>query len=294
MAYRITLIPGDGVGPEITEATVKVLEATGIAFNWDTACVGATAQDTLGTILPETVLESIRKNRVALKGPVTTPVGSGFRSVNVALRKSLDLYACLRPCKSYPGAPSRYDGIDIVVVRENIEDLYSGIEFEKGTPEATRLIELISETKAGTVRADSGFSIKVISEMRSRRIVRFAFEYARANHRNRVTAVHKANIMKFSDGLFLSTAREVAGEYSDINFDEKIVDNMNMQLVQKKKEFDVMVATNIYGDMIYELCDGLVGGLGIASGAKLGDEIELKVLRDGESMTVTVVLGEAE
>jgi len=275
MAYQITLIPGDGVGPEITEATVKVLEATGVAFNWDTACVGATAQDTLGIVLPESVLESIRKNRVALKGPVTTPVGSGFRSVNVALRKSLDLYACLRPCKSYPGAPSRYEDIDIVIVRENIEGLYSGIEFEKGTPEAARLIELISDTKAETVRADSGFSIKVISEMRSRRIVRFAFEYARANHRKKVTAVHKANIMKFSDGLFLSMAREVARDYPDIDFEDKIVDNMNMQLVQKPHEFDILVAPNLYGDLLSDLCAGLVGGLGLAPGANLGDEIAL-------------------
>ena len=275
MAYRITLIPGDGVGPEITEATVRVLEATGVAFNWDMACVGAAAQDTLGTVLPESVLESIRKNRVALKGPVTTPVGSGFRSVNVALRKGLDLYACLRPCKSYPGAPSRYEDVDIVVVRENMEDLYSGIEFEKGTPEAARLIELISETKAETVRADSGFSIKVISEMRSRRIVRFAFEYARANHRKKVTAVHKANIMKFSDGLFLSMAREVAREYPDIDFEDKIVDTMNMQLVQKPREFDVLVAPNLYGDLLSDLCAGLVGGLGLAPGANLGDEIAL-------------------
>ena len=275
MAYRITLIPGDGVGPEITEATVRVLEATGVAFNWDMACVGAAAQDTLGTVLPESVLESIRKNRVALKGPVTTPVGSGFRSVNVALRKGLDLYACLRPCKSYPGAPSRYEDVDIVVVRENIEDLYSGIEFEKGTPGAARLIELISETQAETVRADSGFSIKVISEMRSRRIVRFAFEYARANHRKKVTAVHKANIMKFSDGLFLSMAREVAREYPDIDFEDKIVDNMNMQLVQKPREFDVLVAPNLYGDLLSDLCAGLVGGLGLAPGANLGDEIAL-------------------
>ena len=275
MAYRITLVPGDGVGPEITEATVRVLEATGVAFNWDMACVGAAAQDTLGTVLPESVLESIRKNRVALKGPVTTPVGSGFRSVNVALRKGLDLYACLRPCKSYPGASSRYEDVDIVVVRENIEDLYSGIEFEKGTLGAVRLIELISETQAETVRADSGFSIKVISEMRSRRIVRFAFEYARANHRKKVTAVHKANIMRFSDGLFLSMAREVAREYPDIDFEDKIVDNMNMQLVQKPREFDILVAPNLYGDLLSDLCAGLVGGLGLAPGANLGDEIAL-------------------
>ncbi len=275
MAYRITLIPGDGVGPEITEATVKVLEATGIAFNWDVVCVGAAAQDKLGTVLPASVLESIRKNRVALKGPVTTPVGSGFRSVNVALRKSLDLYVCLRPCKSYAGAPTRYDNIDIVVVRENIEDLYSGIEFEKGTHEAARLIELIAETKFEQVRTDSGFSIKVISEMRSRRIVRFAFDYARSNHRKKVTAVHKANIMKFSDGLFLATAREVARDYPDIDFEDRIVDNMNMQLVQKPHEFDILVAPNLYGDLLSDLCAGLVGGLGLAPGANLGDEIAL-------------------
>ncbi len=275
MAYRITLIPGDGVGPEITQATVKALEATGVAFNWDVVCVGTAAQDKLGTVLPESVLESIRKNRVALKGPVTTPVGSGFRSVNVALRKSLDLYVCLRPCKSYPGAPTRYDDIDIVVVRENIEDLYSGIEFEKGTPEAARLIELIAETKSEKVRADSGFSIKVISEMRSRRIVRFAFEYARNHHRKKVTAVHKANIMKFSDGLFLATAREVAREYPDIYFEDRIVDNMNMQLVQKPQEYDILVAPNLYGDLLSDLCAGLVGGLGLAPGANLGDDIAL-------------------
>ncbi|MCK4697439.1 MAG: isocitrate/isopropylmalate dehydrogenase family protein, partial [Dehalococcoidia bacterium] len=178
-------------------------------------------------------------------------------------------------CKSYPGAPSRYEDVDIVVVRENMEDLYSGIEFEKGTPEAARLIELISETKAETVRADSGFSIKVISEMRSRRIVRFAFEYARANHRKKVTAVHKANIMKFSDGLFLSMAREVAREYPDIDFEDKIVDNMNMQLVQKPREFDVLVAPNLYGDLLSDLCAGLIGGLGLAPGANIGDEIAL-------------------
>jgi isocitrate dehydrogenase (NAD+) len=273
MTYRITLIPGDGVGPEITEATRRVLEATGIDFQWDIAYMGSTAQDKLGALLPDLVLESIRKNRVALKGPVTTPVGSGFRSVNVSLRKNLGLYACLRPCKLYPGAPSPYKDVNIVVVRENMEGLYSGIEFERGTPEAARLLKLISETKGETLRPDSGLSIKVISEARSRRIVRFAFEYARANHRERVTAVHKANIMKFSDGLFLSVAREVAQEYPDIEFDDKIMDNMNMQLVQKPHKFDVVVAPNLYGDLLSDLCAGLIGGLGLAPGANLSDEI---------------------
>ncbi len=273
MSYNVTLIPGDGVGPEVTEATRRVLEATGVNFHWDLAYVGSDAQETLGTPLSDTVLKSIRKNKVALKGPVTTPVGSGFRSVNVALRKRLDLYACLRPCKTYPGVSSPYKEVDIVIVRENSEDLYSGIEFEKGTPELARLAELISETRGETVAEDSGISIKVISEMCSRRIVKFAFEYARTHHRKKVTAVHKANIMKFSDGLFLSVAREVAKEYPDIEFEDRIVDNMCMQLVQKPHQFDVVVAPNLYGDLLSDLCAGLVGGLGLAPGANLSDEI---------------------
>jgi len=273
MAYRITLIPGDGVGPEVTEATSRVLEATGLSFHWELAYMGSSAQNTLGTPLPESTLESVRRNKVALKGPVTTPVGSGFRSVNVALRKELGLYACLRPCKTYPGAPSLYKDVDIVIVRENTEDLYSGIEFERGTPEAARLIKLISETKGETVREDSGLSMKVISETGSRRIVKFAFEYARTHHRKKVTAVHKANIMKFSDGLFLSAAREVAKEYPDIEFEDRIVDNMSMQLVRKPHQFDVVVAPNLYGDLLSDLCAGLIGGLGLAPGANLSDKI---------------------
>ena len=273
MSYDITLIPGDGIGPEVTEAARRVLEATGIAFNWDPVEVGSDAMEKYGTPLPDSVLESIKKNRIALKGPVTTPVGSGFRSVNVALRKELGLYACLRPCKVYPGAPSRYQDVDLVVVRENIEDLYSGIEFEKGTPEISRLINLISETKSEEIRADSGISIKAISDKRSRRIVRFAFDYARKYNRKKVTAVHKANIMKFSDGLFLFVAREVAGEYKDIEFEDRIVDNMSMQLVQKPHQFDVIVAPNLYGDILSDLCAGLVGGLGLAPGANISDDI---------------------
>ncbi len=273
MAYNVTLIPGDGVGPEVTEATKRALEATGVAFHWDMAQAGAGVIDEYGTPLPEYVLESIRKNKVALKGPITTPIGTGFRSVNVALRKKLDLYACVRPCKTYPGALSLYEGVDIVIVRENKEDLYAGIEFEKGTPEAARLIKLIAETKGNTVGEDSGFSIKLISEAGSRRIVKFAFEYARAYNRKKVTAIHKANILKFSDGLFLAVARKVAQEYPDIEFEDKLVDNMTMQLVKRPKQFDVVVAPNLYGDIVSDLCAGLVGGLGVAPGANVGDEI---------------------
>ncbi len=273
MVYNITLIPGDGIGPEVTEATRRVLEATGITFNWELAYAGAEVMRKQGTALPAFVLESIKKNKVALKGPVTTPVGSGFRSVNVALRKELDLYACVRPCKIYPGVPSLYKDVDIVIVRENTEDLYAGIEFEKGSTEAAELVKLIAGTRKLVVRNDSSFSLKMISEMGSRRIVRFAFEYARAYGRKKVTAVHKANIMKFSDGLFLSVAREVAKEYPTIEFEDRLVDNMAMQLVKTPRQFDVVVAPNLYGDILSDLCAGLVGGLGVAPGANIGDNI---------------------
>jgi len=273
LTYNVTLIPGDGIGPEVTEAARRVLEAAGVRFHWDIVMAGSSAMEKFGTPLPDSVLDSIRKNKVALKGPVTTPVGSGFRSVNVALRKELELYTCLRPCKTYPGVPSRYMNIDIVIVRENIEDLYSGIEFEKGTPEAAGLIDFILKTKGDTIRQDSGISIKTISDMRSRRIVKFAFDYARKYNRRKVTAVHKANIMKFSDGLFLTVAREVAKTYPDIEFEDRIVDNMSMQLVQKPNQFDVVVAPNLYGDILSDLCAGLIGGLGLAPGANLSDTI---------------------
>jgi isocitrate dehydrogenase (NAD+) len=273
MDYNITLIPGDGVGPEVTEATRRVLEATGVKFNWDIAEVGEHAMKKYGTPLPDSVIASIKKNRVALKGPVTTPVGSGFRSVNVAIRKELELYACLRPCKLYPGIPSRYKDVDIIVVRENLEDLYAGVEFERGTAEALQLIKFTADTKRGIIRPDSGISIKAISEFRSKRIVKFAFDYARAHRRKRVTAVHKANIMKFSDGLFLACAREVAKDYGDIEFEDRIVDNMSMQLVQKPAQFDVIVAPNLYGDILSDLCAGLVGGLGVAPGANLSEDM---------------------
>jgi len=272
-----------GVGPEVTEAATRVLEATGVSFNWDLAQAGAAAQETFGTPLPDDVVESIKKNRVALKGPVTTPVGYGFRSINVALRKRLDLYACLRPCKIYPGVPTPFRRVDIVIVRENTEDLYSGIEFEEGTPEAQRLIELVAETTGETIREDSGFSLKLISETGSRRIVKFAFDYAQANHRRRVTAVHKANIMKFSDGLFLAVAREVAEQYPDIEFRDVIVDNLCMQLVRRPEQFDVLVLPNLYGDIVSDLCAGLVGGLGLAPGANIGDSAAIFEATHGSS-----------
>ncbi|MBI2830742.1 MAG: isocitrate/isopropylmalate dehydrogenase family protein [Chloroflexi bacterium] len=273
MTYKVTLIPGDGTGPEITEATRRVLEATGVGFQWEIAYAGIVAQKKFGDVLPDSTLESIRRNRVALKGPVTTPVGEGFRSVNVGLRKELDLYACLRPCKLYPGILSPFKDVDIVVVRENTEDLYAGIEFERGAHETSKLIKLIDDTGRGPVREDSSFSIKVISEAGSRRIVKYAFEYARAYRRKKVTAVHKANIMKFSDGLFLEVAKDVAREYPDIEFNDIIVDNLCMQLVRRPQQFDVLALPNLYGDIVSDLCAGLVGGLGVAPGANLNEEL---------------------
>jgi isocitrate dehydrogenase (NAD+) len=269
-SYRVTLIPGDGVGPELAEATRACLEATGVKFDWDVQTAGMDVMASEGTPLPERVLESIRKNKVAIKSPLTTPVGTGFRSVNVALRKELDLYACLRPCKSYDGVRSRYKNIDLVIVRENTEDLYAGIEFQKGTSEALELIAQIDKLSKRKIRSDSGVSIKPISVMGSERIVRFAFDYARQYKRKKVTAVHKANIMKFSDGLFLEVAREVAKKYPDIEFEDRIVDNMCMQLVQKPELYDVLVLPNLYGDILSDLCAGLVGGLGVAPGANIG------------------------
>jgi len=273
MRHKVTLIPGDGTGPEVTKATERALEATGVEFEWDIGVIGEKALDTLGTPLPDHILESIRKNKVALKGPVTTPIGAGFRSVNVALRKSLDLYACLRPCKTYPGILTPFENVNIVVVRENTEDLYSGIEFAVGSQESDRLMKLIFETTQKRVRKDSGFSIKTISETGSRRIVKFAFEYARANNRKKVTAVHKANILKFSDGLFLAAAREVAKEYSDIEFEDVVVDALCMRLVRNPQQYDIIVLPNLYGDIVSDLCAGLIGGLGIAPGANMGDNM---------------------
>ncbi|PKH45372.1 isocitrate dehydrogenase [Dehalococcoides mccartyi] len=275
MFHNVTLIPGDGIGPEISEATRRVLEATGVKFNWEVVNAGADVVAEYGTPLPDMVLESIRKNKVAIKGPVTTPVGSGFRSVNVGMRKALNLYTCLRPCKTYPGVPSRYDNVDIVIVRENMEDLYAGIEFEKGSAEALRLIEFIKENKKVEIRTDSGISIKPISVFGTERIFRWAFKYAKDNNRKKVTAVHKANIMKYSDGLFLAVGRKVAEGYPEIEFEDRIVDNMTMQLVKNPTQFDILVCPNLYGDILSDLCAGLVGGLGVAPGANIGDEYAL-------------------
>ena len=252
MAYRVTLIPGDGIGPEVIEAARRVLEATGIEFEWDVQQAGAAVMKERGTPLPEEVLDSIRRNKVGLKGPITTPLGSGFRSVNVAIRQRLDLYANLRPAKTIPGVRSRYEGVDLVVVRENTEGLYAGIEHY-------------------VIPGEAAESVKLITRVKSERIVRFAFEYARRHGRHKVTAVHKANVLKFSDGLFLQVAREVAQGYPDIEFEDRIVDNMCMQLVQKPEQYDVLVCPNLYGDIVSDLAAGLVGGLGVAPGANIGD-----------------------
>ena len=252
MPHEVTLITGDGVGPELAEAARRCVDATGVQIRWDVQEAGIEVMERTGTPLPDCVLESIRRTRCALKAPVTTPVGTGFRSVNVALRKELDLYACLRPVKSLRGVRSRFDDIDLVVVRENTEDLYAGIEHMVGE--------------------DAAESIKIITRRGSERIARFAFEYARRHGRRKVTAVHKANIMKCTDGLFLRVVGEVAGEYPDVEFEERIVDNMCMQLVQKPERYDVLVLPNLYGDIVSDLCAGLVGGLGVAPGANIGDE----------------------
>ncbi len=271
--HNVTLIPGDGVGPEITEAVVKSIEATGVNITWDYQDAGTDVYENEGTPLPERVLNSIKKNKVALKGPVTTPVGTGFRSVNVTLRQELDLYACLRPCKSYKGSRSRYEDIDIIVVRENTEDLYAGVEFQKDDTHTMELIEFVNARSAKKVRNDSGISLKPNSVYGSERIVRFAFEYARKHNRKKVTSVHKANIMKFSDGLFLEVSREVAKSYPDIEFEDRIIDNMCMQLVQKPELYDVLVLPNLYGDIVSDLAAGLIGGLGLAPGANIGSKI---------------------
>jgi len=278
VAHRVTFIPGDGTGPEIADATKRVLDATGVDFDWDVQEAGVDIMDTAGTPLPDAVIESIRDTSVAIKGPITTPVGHGFRSVNVALRKALDLYACVRPCKSYDGVRSKHEDIDLVFVRENTEDLYSGIEFEKDTPEVAALIEKIVEldpSAKDTIREHAGISIKPISVEGTRRVVTFAFDHAVANGRSKVTAVHKANIMKHTDGLWLAVATEVAKGYPDIEFEERIVDNMCMQLVQKPELYDVIVLPNLYGDILSDLGAGLVGGLGVAPGANIGTHAAL-------------------
>lgn len=272
MTYRVTLIPGDGIGPEVTTATRRIIDATGVPIDWDVQEAGSDVMEKYGTPLPDQVIESIRRNKVAIKGPITTPIGTGFRSVNVAMRAALDLYANVRPAKYFPGVRTRYRDVDLVIVRENTEDLYAGIEFEEGTPQTQELIQILNRMSGKTIRPDSGISIKPISITGTERIVKFAFEYARANNRKSVSAVTKANIMKYTDGLFLHVARRVAEGYPDIEFREVLVDNMCMQLVQKPEDYDVLVLLNLYGDIVSDLCAGLVGGLGVAPGANIGTE----------------------
>jgi isocitrate dehydrogenase (NAD+) len=273
MRHLVTLIRGDGTGPELAQVTKDVLDSTGVEFEWHEVDAGVDVMEARGTPLPDEVLTSIRHTKTCIKAPITTPVGTGFRSVNVALRKEFDLYACVRPCKTYPGVRSRYEKIDLVIFRENTEDLYAGIEFEVGRPETQALIADVVRHSGGKakIRPDSGISIKPISISGTERIVKAAFEYAVARGRRKVTAVHKSNIMKFSDGLFLSTARKVAERYPQVAFEDRIVDNMCMQLVQKPEDYDVLVLPNLYGDVLSDLCAGLIGGLGIAPGMNLGD-----------------------
>jgi isocitrate dehydrogenase (NAD+) len=270
--YQVSLLPGDGIGPEVAEATRRVLDATGVGFDWEVCEAGLEAFETHGELLPKATLESIRKNGVGLKGPITTPIGTGFRSVNVALRQELETYANLRPGKTIKGVQSTFSDVDLVVVRENLEDLYAGVEFDTGTPEATEVIGAINARSKKQIAEDAAISVKMITPEGSRRIVRFAFEYAKANNRKLVTAVHKANIMKFSDGLFLKIAQEVAAEYPEIEFNDRIVDNMCMQLMQKPDMYDVLVMPNLYGDIVSDVVAGMVGGLGVAPGGNIGKE----------------------
>jgi len=266
----VTLIRGDGIGPEIAQAAQRCVDATGAAIQWDVQEAGIDIMETAGTPLPDATIESIKNTDITLKSPITTPVGTGFRSINVHLRQLFDLYVCLRPCKSYEGVRSKYENIDLVVVRENTEDLYTGIEFEKDTDSAAELINWINAHSKRQIKSDSGISIKPISVTGTERIVQYAFDYARANGRKKVTSVHKANIMKYTDGLWLDVSRQVAEKNSDIEFEDRIVDNMCMQLIQKPELYDVIVLPNLYGDILSDLCAGLVGGLGVAPGANIG------------------------
>ena len=276
MAHEVTLITGDGTGPELAEAARRCVDATGVKINWDVQEAGVDVMARLGTPLPDAVLDSIKRTKCALKAPITTPVGTGFRSINVHLRQAFGLYACIRPCKIYKGVRTYFSSlpVDIVLVRENTESLYAGIEFEKGKPETAQLIEYINaHTKSGKVKTghdETGITIKSISVSATERIVRCAFDYARAHGRKKVTCVHKANILKFTDGLFLQVSRDVAKQYPDIEHEDRIVDNMCMQLVQKPELYDILVLPNLYGDVVSDLAAGLVGGLGVAPGANIG------------------------
>jgi isocitrate dehydrogenase (NAD+) len=273
--HTITIIPGDGVGPELSAAACRAIDATGVEISWEVQNAGLAVMEETGDPLPPTVIDSIRRNKVALKGPLTTPLGTGIRSVNVALRRELDLFALVRPLKSYPGVRSRFDDIDLVVVRENTEDLYAGIEFAAGEPETLELIADVERLNGRKIRSDAGISIKPISIFGTQRVFRFAFQWAIDNGRHMVTAVHKANIMKFTDGLWLRIAREVSAEFPQIEFNDRIVDNMAMQLVQKPEMYDVMVMPNLYGDILTDLGAGLIGGLGIAAGANFGNGVAM-------------------
>jgi isocitrate dehydrogenase (NAD+) len=268
MMHKVTFIPGDGIGPDVAFAARRVVEATGVQIEWEEKIAGEPAIEKYDTPLPDDTLESIKRNKVAFKGPITTPIGGGYRSVNVLLRQLLNLYACVRPARSIPGTKTPFQNIDLVVIRENTEDVYAGVEFPPHSEEAKKIISLCN----GKVREDSAITLKPISFYASERIVRFAFRYAIEHNRKKVTCVTKANIMKFTDGLFLEAARKVAEEFPQIEFEERLVDNMAMQLVQKPHLYDVLVTPNLYGDILSDLCAGLIGGLGVAPGANIGDE----------------------
>jgi isocitrate dehydrogenase (NAD+) len=272
VTHRITLIPGDGIGPEVADAARRVVEATGIHVQWDVQDAGAGVIEREGTPLPDRVIRSIESNRTALKGPISTPVGSGFRSVNVALRQELDLFAAVRPARSLPGVASRHSGLDIVVVRENTEDLYAGIEFERGSPQIGRLRHELAALAGFELGPDAGVTVKPISISGTRRIVRFAFDFARRNGRRLVTVGHKANIMRFSDGVFLFTAAAEAGSYPDVGFEENEIDTLALRLASSPEELDLLLLPNLYGDIVSDICAGLVGGLGLVPGANLGWE----------------------
>lgn len=272
MTHRITLIPGDGIGPELAAATRRAIEATGAAIEWDVQTAGAAVMADEGTPLPQRVLDSLRRNRVGLKGPLTTPVGTGFRSVNVAIRTELDVYASVRPARTYVGIPGSAPGVDLVIIRENTESEYVGLEFPHGSAEAAELRVFAERHFGRSFRPDSGIALRPISITGSRRIVEYAFQYARMHGRKKVTAIHKANILKHTDGLFLEVARSVAGAHRDIEFSDLIVDAACMNLVQRPQQFDVLVMPNLYGDILSDLCAGLVGGLGVAPGANMGEQ----------------------
>lgn len=273
MSYKITLIPGDGIGPEITDSVKGCLDALGVDVEWETALAGEPALAKYGSLLPKDTLESIRRNKIAIKGPITTPVGKGFRSINVALRQELDLYACLRPSRYIEGTKSNNPGVDIVIVRENSEDLYAGVELKEEDPRTEDIINRINAVSDKKIRQGSALTLKPISKFASSRIIRFAFELARRDKRKKVTCVHKANIMKYTDGLFLRTFKDIAPAYPDIESEDIIVDNLAMQLVIRPQQFDVLVLPNLYGDIMSDLCAGLVGGLGLAAGANIGDDL---------------------